>query len=300
MPFSSRRLSSHSPRPSRHGLSAAAVSLAPTPPAAPTKPILIALYLRGNASSSLFASGAVGSSPETVYGLLLCRGDVSASDCFDCGTRVGQDVGQVCNRIKDAALVYNQCYARFSDNGDFLTSIYNSGDFSLLISGTNITSPDVAGYDRAVTELLKATVRHAVENSTRLFATGQWLGTDPGFRNIYSMAQCTPEMSSARCRRCLDDLVGRWWKMFPLNGEGARVAGERCSLRSELGRGPFCTGAPMGRLGASSPAPVPPAVVPTITAGKNNSEEQIGKSRAFLRTCQVNPVTSGITASGNR
>uniref|UniRef100_A0A0E0GYZ0 Serine/threonine-protein kinase n=1 Tax=Oryza nivara TaxID=4536 RepID=A0A0E0GYZ0_ORYNI len=238
----------------------------------------LALILSGNASSSLFASGTVGSSPNTVYGLLLCRGDINPSDCADCGTQVVQDVGQACNRTKDKILVYNQCYAQFSNRGDFLAATNNSGEYSLLISGTNITSTDVAGYDRAVTELLNATVRYAVENSTRLFATGQRVGNDTGFSNIYSMAQCSPDLSPAQCRSCLDGLVGQWWKTFPLNGKGARVAGPRCYLRSELG--PFYTGSPMVRLPVKAdgltPASAPaPDVVPAITGGKNNSGSKI-------------------------
>uniref|UniRef100_J3MLR5 Uncharacterized protein n=1 Tax=Oryza brachyantha TaxID=4533 RepID=J3MLR5_ORYBR len=207
----------------------------------------LALTLRAKASSSptLFASGTNGTAPNAVYGLLLCRGDVSSSDCFDCGSRVAQDDGQACNRAKDSALVYNQCYARFSDKADFLTSTYNTPEFqtTYLISGTNISSTDVAGYNRAVTEILNATVRHAVENSTRLFATGLRRGNDSGFRDIYSMAQCVPEMSSTLCRTCLDGLVGQWWNTFPRNGEGARIAGDRCHLRSELAL--FYTGDPM-------------------------------------------------------
>ncbi|KAG8080234.1 hypothetical protein GUJ93_ZPchr0007g5423 [Zizania palustris] len=78
-----------------------------------------------------------------------------------------------------------------NSTGDFLASTNNSGGVKLLISGTNITSADVAGYDREVTELLNATVRYAVENS---------------------MAQCSSDLSPALCRRCLDDLVSKWWK----------------------------------------------------------------------------------------
>uniref|UniRef100_A0A0E0AL07 Uncharacterized protein n=1 Tax=Oryza glumipatula TaxID=40148 RepID=A0A0E0AL07_9ORYZ len=240
----------------------------------------LAVTLRANASSSptLFASGALGSAPDTVYGLLLCRGDLSSSDCADCGTNVWRDAGPTCNRTKDAILVYNQCYAQFSDRGDFLAATNNSGGVSRLISGTNISSTDVAGYDRAVTELLNATVRYAVENSTKLFATGQRVGNDTGFSNIYSMAQCSPDLSPAQCRSCLDGLVGQWWKTFPLNGQGARVAGPRCYLRSELG--PFYTGSPMVRLPVKAdgltPASAPaPDVVPAITGGKNNSGSKI-------------------------
>ncbi|EAZ04217.1 hypothetical protein OsI_26362 [Oryza sativa Indica Group] len=235
--------------------------------------------LRENASSSptLFAAGALGSAPNPVYGLLLCRGDVSPSDCAYCGLNVVQDVGRsVCNRSKDSVLVYDQCYARFSNKADFLVSSNNSGEVSLLLTnGTSITSAGVAGYNHAVSELLNATVRYAVENSTRLFATGQRVGNenDTGFRNIYSMAQCSPDLSPALCRRCLDDLVGKWWKTFPPKGEGAKVAGAKCYLRSELGQGPFYNGAPMVMLRADVLTKATD-VVPA-TSGKSNSATKV-------------------------
>ncbi|XP_052162040.1 cysteine-rich receptor-like protein kinase 10 [Oryza glaberrima] len=242
----------------------------------------LALTLRTNAASSstLFASDSRGSGPDTVYGLLLCRGDLNSSVCAYCGNKVWGDAGSACNRTMDMALVYNECYARFSNKGDFLTSMYNSLESSTpLMSSINVTSADVAGYDRAVTELLNATVRYAVENTKKtLFATGQRLGTDPGFRNIYSMAQCSPEMSPVTCRSCLDGLVGRWWTTFPTNVDGARVDGDRCHLRSELYL--FYTGGPMVRLQADglepAVAPVPSDVVPaTSKGGKNNSASKI-------------------------
>ncbi|BAT01979.1 Os07g0542400, partial [Oryza sativa Japonica Group] len=90
---------------------------------------------------------------------------------------------------------------------------------------------------------------------------------------------CSPDLSPAQCRSCLDGLVGQWWTgfLFPRNGEGARVAGPRCYLRSELGSG-FYTGAPMVLLRADglSPASAPaPDVVPATTLVKKNSASKI-------------------------
>ena len=67
--------------------------------------------LRQNASSSpsLFASGALGAAPDTVWSLVLCRGDVTASDCYDCVTTAGRDAAAVCNRSRDVALCYDRC-----------------------------------------------------------------------------------------------------------------------------------------------------------------------------------------------
>ncbi|KAG8099746.1 hypothetical protein GUJ93_ZPchr0013g35032 [Zizania palustris] len=229
--------------------------------------------LQTNATNSpdLFASGVVGNATEAVYGVLLCRGDVSVSDCNDCGTRAGQDIGRdICNRTKAAALVYNQCYVHFSDK-DFLASTNNTGEVALY-NANNITSADVAGYDRAVISLLNATARYAVENSTRpYFATAQRVGTDPGFLNMYSSAQCSPDQSPAQCLSCLDDLMGQWWKMFGLSTLGSRIVGSRCSLRSEVDN-LFYTGSPMLLLRADGLAPEPAT---GTTAAKNKPASKI-------------------------
>uniref|UniRef100_A0A0E0PF54 Gnk2-homologous domain-containing protein n=2 Tax=Oryza TaxID=4527 RepID=A0A0E0PF54_ORYRU len=206
----------------------------------------LALTLRDGASSQeiLFSTGSNGAAPNTVYGLLLCRGDISRSACYDCGTSVWRDAGRACHRAKDVALVYNECYARLSDKDDFLADKVGPGQLTNLMSTANISTTDIAGYDRAVTQLLAATAEYAAGDIARkLFATGQRVGTDPGFPNLYATAQCAFDITLEACRGCLEGLVARWWDTFPANVAGARMAGPRCLLRSEVY--PFYTGAPM-------------------------------------------------------
>ncbi|KAJ1291302.1 hypothetical protein BS78_02G306600 [Paspalum vaginatum] len=247
--------------------------------------LILGLQSNASASPALFASGSTaGSAGDAVYGLILCRGDLSSSDCFDCGSRAGQDVQRVCNRTRDAALVYNQCYVRVAGT-DFLASTNNTGLMG-LISGTSVPKGvDVAAYYAAVTQLLYATMRDAVDSSSSLprmyFASGQLVGFDPQIPNIWSMAQCAGDLSPAQCRSCLGDLLPNWWKQFEPNGAGARLAGSRCNLRSELGE-VFYTGDPKVKLqmngGVVVPAQAPSAdVVPGMgsTGGKNNSDRKL-------------------------
>ncbi|KAK1556150.1 hypothetical protein QYE76_016954 [Lolium multiflorum] len=228
---------------------------------------------KSTSSKSLFVSDVLGAAPDTVYGLILCRGDISFNDCYDCGIRARQDAARACTgRSRDVALCYNQCYVRLADT-DFLASTDNSGEVP-LISGNNISSNDVAGYNRAVTGLLNATAQYAVDNTTTLFATGQWEGPDPGFSRIYSVAQCAADISPAQCRSCLQDLLARWftWFNMPPNGDAARVAGSRCSLRSQIGQDPFYTGAAMLQLPAKTPAPGPAATAARPTTTPDNKK----------------------------
>lgn len=231
-----------------------------------TLQLILGLQTNASDSPAYFASGSVGAGAAAVHGLMICRGDVSSNDCFDCGTRAWQDVQAVqplCNRARDAALADNQCYVRVAAT-DFLASPNNTGLVS-VVGGASIPSGvDVAAYDAALRRLLNATARYAVDSSVpssppRLyFATGQFVGLDPRVPNIWSLAQCAGDLAPAQCRRCLDDLMTLWWNGsgFKPDGESAMFAGSRCNLKSDLGD-KFYTSSPMVKLQMNSEVVVP-------------------------------------------
>lgn len=210
-----------------------------------------------NASTSpaLFAQGSVGSVPDIAYALTLCRGDATnASACGSCVATAFQDAQQLCAYDKDAAVFYDACYLRFS-NQNFISSTTDNGNPLILFNSQNVSSP-VKVFDAAVRALLNATGESAAENSTRRFATGEeaFDATDP---TIYGLTQCTPDMSAAECRSCLGDIIG----LIPgyLSGsQGGRVIGMRCNFRYEVYS--FFSGAPTLRL--SAPSSPPPAMPP--------------------------------------
>lgn len=244
------------------------------------KQLILSLQANASNTPALFATGSAGAGADAVYGLILCRGDLSPTDCFDCGTNAGQDVYRVCNGTRDAALVYNQCYVRLAPT-DFLATTNNTGMRDLINGNSVPAGVNVTAYDGAITRLLNATARYAVDSSApslsprKYFATGQTAGVDPRFpTGIWSMAQCAGDISPVQCRSCLDDLLAQWWQKFDSKEIGARLDGSRCNLRFETGN--FYTGSPMVKLQMNgeeaAPAPVPSTdVLPGTTGGKKNS-----------------------------
>ncbi|NP_001152742.1 Cysteine-rich receptor-like protein kinase 10 precursor [Zea mays] len=244
------------------------------------KQLILSLQANASNTPALFATGSAGAGADAVYGLILCRGDLSPTDCFDCGTNAGQDVYRVCNGTRDAALVYNQCYVRLAPT-DFLATTNNTGMRDLINGNSVPAGVNVTAYDGAITRLLNATARYAVDSSApslsprKYFATGQMAGVDPRFpTGIWSMAQCAGDISPVQCRSCLDDLLAQWWQKFDSKEIGARLDGSRCNLRFETGN--FYTGSPMVKLQMNgeeaAPAPVPSTdVLPGTTGGKKNS-----------------------------
>jgi len=160
----------------------------------------------------------------------------------------------------DAAVFYDPCYLRFS-NQNLLASTTNNGNPIILMNTQNVTSPFRA-FDAAVTALLNATGDYAAANSSRRFATGEE-GFDASYPTIYGLTQCTPDMSPADCRTCLGGIISAMPRY--LSGRlGGRIIGMRCNFRYEVDS--FFSGGPSLRLPAqSTPAPAPPPTPVNVT-----------------------------------
>ncbi|KAG8099764.1 hypothetical protein GUJ93_ZPchr0013g37276 [Zizania palustris] len=230
----------------------------------------LAAALPKNVSGSLFASGAAGSVPNTVYALAFCFGDTIASDCAACVGNAFPDSQQLCPYNKEVYIVYKECYLYFS-NINFLASTDNAGVMNIYNVG-NVTG-DITRFDRAVTGLMNATAGYAAYNSSMRFATGEMVGFDDQTPKLYATAQCTPDLAPAQCWRCLDTMIGQWWQTFRPNTKGARSVGARCTVCFELNM--FYTVAPMLQLQAQavapSPSPSPSPVVPGTAGGRKKN-----------------------------
>ncbi|CAD6340858.1 unnamed protein product [Miscanthus lutarioriparius] len=186
-----------------------------------------ALPANASRSGNLFATGSVGAVPDVVYALALCRGDTNATACGSCVATGFQDAQQLCAYDRDAAVFYDACYLRFS-NQNFIASTNNNGDPIILMNTQNVSSP-VRAFDAAVAVLLNATGDHAAANASR-FGTGEEgfdARSDP---TIYGLTQCTPDMSSADCRSCLGSIISAM-PQYLSGRQGGRIVGMRCNFR---------------------------------------------------------------------
>ncbi|KAJ1291232.1 hypothetical protein BS78_02G301700 [Paspalum vaginatum] len=253
-----------------------------------------------SSSPTLFAKNTSGIIPDMVYALALCRGDTNASVCSDCVASAFQDAQQLCAYNKDATVFDDTCLLRYS-NQDFLT--YVGDEFFILMNTRNVSTStpgkkyvaivvqpqgDTGGsvfieynalnvtapfkvFDNAVGALVNATFDYAAADPYKRFGTGvEWFQSSV---NIYSLAQCTPDMGQESCRTCLSGLT-QWALKYFSGRRGGRVLGLRCNYRYE--EYPFFSGNPLLQLPepsvgtlapASEPAPVP---VPATVSGGGN------------------------------
>ncbi|XP_050261138.1 cysteine-rich repeat secretory protein 38-like [Quercus robur] len=73
---------------------------------------------------------SVGISPNQAYGLSLCRGDLSATDCQTCVNEASSEIPLLCPYNKGAIIWYDNCLLKYL-NTDFFHQIDNQNQFSM-------------------------------------------------------------------------------------------------------------------------------------------------------------------------
>jgi hypothetical protein len=221
-----------------------------------------------SASRDLYATAVVGTVPEQVWAMALCRGDVNATECRACLAQAFVDVQADCPLFKGATIYYNPCTLHYSDVHTLPSDdIGPLTDAYPLINNGNVTS-DPARYDRVLAALLNATADYAAFNSTTRFATGE-ADFDAEFPKVYALAQCPPDQPPEQCRECFARTIGDNWQLF--RGHiGGRLLWVNCTYRFETR--PFYYGPAMVRL--VSPSSGAPAIETATATGGGESKQQ--------------------------
>ncbi|KAL6559862.1 hypothetical protein OROGR_004979 [Orobanche gracilis] len=178
-----------------------------------------------------FRSATWGEGRDRAYGLALCRGDVSSDDCSDCIYYGRCKITRRCSG-RDAVVWFDYCYVKYSGR-DFFGNIDHGNDF-ILVNVDDVGESDKEKFRKAVIDLLSKVSKTATEKA-ELFFEGEELFDGKKNTTIYTMAQCSRDLSSSSCYECLDDAV----KELPIYKRegysvGGRVVGTSCNVRYEI------------------------------------------------------------------
>ncbi|TYJ12964.1 hypothetical protein E1A91_A10G018200v1 [Gossypium mustelinum] len=179
---------------------------------------------RGNG----FYNTTAGRNPNTVYGLFLCRGDLSTSVCQACVTFGSTDISQRCPVEIEAVVWYDECLLRYSDKNIF--SAVAEEPAIILFNFQNIS--DQVRFDSQVQEVMSGTASQAANAApgAKKFATREAdANFTSSFRTLYTLAQCTPDLPTSDCDRCLRYVTGN----LPKGRQGGRVLSPSCNVRYE-------------------------------------------------------------------
>ncbi|KAK2424425.1 cysteine-rich repeat secretory protein (DUF26 and DUF1204) [Trifolium repens] len=179
--------------------------------------------------STGFGTGSVGLAQyqnEQAYGLALCRGDVSTSECKTCVTEASNEIQSRCPYNKGAIIWYDYCLFKYSDT-DFIGKIDNSNKFYMW--NLNIVN-DTTTFNYKTKDLLSQLAHKATMNP-KLYATGE--AELENSKKLYGLTQCTRDLSSDDCKNCLDIAINELPNCCD-GKEGGRVVGGSCNFRYEI------------------------------------------------------------------
>ncbi|KAF3443746.1 hypothetical protein FNV43_RR13436 [Rhamnella rubrinervis] len=167
-----------------------------------------------------------GKSYNKVNGLALCRGDVSTTNCKTCVVDASKELCNRCPYNKGAIIWYDNCLLKYSDTY-FFGRIDNQNKFYLW-NVNEVENP--RAFNPKVKELLSS-LSYKASTTTKFYATGDlYLGVQ---KKLYGLAQCTRDLSSDNCKKCLDGAISELPNCCT-GKRGGRVVGGSCNVRFEL------------------------------------------------------------------
>ncbi|KDO75534.1 hypothetical protein CISIN_1g006952mg [Citrus sinensis] len=184
--------------------------------------------LHEDGGNSLYRNASVGDYPDKVYGLFLCRFDVSHQVCQNCIFDAIDILVESCNGTKEATIWYDICMVRYSNN--FFATTLETSPF-LCVQNENYTKePD------KFTQILNQTFNDVIRNATSSDSKNAAQTVNiSSFDTLQTTAHCIPDLSKSDCTVCLNSAVAQI-PTCSKGKRGARIFCPSCSIRYELYR----------------------------------------------------------------
>ncbi|KAK7314905.1 hypothetical protein VNO77_33435 [Canavalia gladiata] len=194
--------------------------------------LLSSLSSNSPSHSEFYNTTIVGEDPaDSVYGLFMCRGDVSPQLCQKCVQNATHQLSSdsECSLSKEAVIWYDECMVRYSNRSFFSTVDVRPG--VCLLNSANVS--DQESFMRLMFTTMNETADEAASSHIvdKKYATRE--ADVSVFQSLYCLAQCTPDLSFHNCRTCLTEAIG----LLPLcsqGKQGGRILFPSCNVRYEL------------------------------------------------------------------
>ncbi|KAI3983724.1 hypothetical protein MKX01_001128 [Papaver californicum] len=167
-----------------------------------------------------------------VYGMVLCIGGITFTDCKNCADDLTGNATQLCPNSKEYVAWHEGCMLRYS----------NRSIFSVIENDLKFW------WETSSHHLLLMLLFPSIMN----FATGDVTFTHrkTNYPTIYGLVQCTPDISRSDCNICLlskadDGVIRIFYPPSEYQGVSMITAGPICYMRS------FFTVVPVASLAAA-------------------------------------------------
>ncbi|KAF7840677.1 cysteine-rich receptor-like protein kinase 10 [Senna tora] len=176
--------------------------------------VLYTLVSYSNATGNMgfYNTTVSGRNPsDTVYGLFMCRGDVSPQICHQCVSNASELLSSECQFSKEAIVWYLSCLLRYS-NHSFFSILELDLDPSLKYIYTwDFIHKEQNDFNQQLATTLSKLVEEATDSGLAVEGAKKFamedVSSDTMWGMFYTLAQCTPDLSTQDCRKCLTNIV---------------------------------------------------------------------------------------------
>ncbi|KAE8077897.1 hypothetical protein FH972_016415 [Carpinus fangiana] len=177
------------------------------------KNLLDTLVLKGPVSDGFYKT-ETGKKANKVYGLVQCRGDMSAGNCANCTKDATAEALSKCPKSKEVSVWFTWCFLRYSNDSFF--GIMEQGSVAIT-NDTDFDDP----YAISKGLFFMGGLASTAPNQPRMFQTAVLDVGQSGKR--YGVAQCSLDISRGDCGVCLDAQLAsfrttignkRWWETY--------------------------------------------------------------------------------------
>ncbi|GLJ22415.1 hypothetical protein SUGI_0421930 [Cryptomeria japonica] len=206
---------------------------------------------RNAPQSSGFNTSYRGQSPNKVYGLLQCMGNISAAKCSNCSMEANSTIQEVCGNDIGGRVWIDYCFLRY-DNSNFISTL--DTNFVLLENIKDVTQGNLIASKRITFGLLSDLIDLACLPASMGFFSGKneyssTMGNEKASGQVYGLVQCWRDISIKDCRNCLSQ-AKEALESCCYTKQGAQAMSASCTLRYEIY--PFVD------------PPAPPSITPSL------------------------------------
>ncbi|XP_024009812.1 cysteine-rich receptor-like protein kinase 40 isoform X3 [Eutrema salsugineum] len=191
-------------------------------------------------SNGGFYYASLGQNPNRVNAIVLCARGYKRQDCLSCVETLAQLTQSTCLNRTDSFIWGNNN----EDSVSCLVRSSNRSTFGNLELRPHATSPHENRIDpsRNMTLFMQeweATVNRTLEAATKADTSSvhkYYSAVEAGFTefpNVYMLMQCTPDITSEECKRCLGDCVTFYRRQYR-GRQGGMASFPSCFFRWDL------------------------------------------------------------------
>lgn len=157
--------------------------------------------LSNQSSLANYYNLTTGLASNTVYGMLLCTGDVNRTTCNDCVKTATIEIAKNCTNHREAIIYYFDCMVRYSDK--FFLSTLETKPSTFWYATDSIPKSFGKFAQRLSDKMGEVIVRSSLLSSS---FTPYYLMDTTRFDDKYdleSIVQCSPHLDPRNCTTCL-------------------------------------------------------------------------------------------------